>query len=155
MNAWIDSVFSCVPNPTPRSHLSPFLASFHHGSFLSDSLTASKLFLIGFKGKSPLIGCGWLRFPATLRRDSMGRKKEFSHLIHCGHLLCRLTQVCGLKYVPGNMGWFITQAEPLWLCSGSSYPFFYFSVYEWYWYVDNPEFVYTIYIFVCVLFPGW
>lgn len=99
----------CVPNPTPHSHVSPFLTSFHHGSFLSDSLIASKLFLISFKDKSPPIGCGWLRFLTTLWRDSMGRKKEFSHLIHSGHLLCRLTQVCQLKYVPGNMGWFITR----------------------------------------------
>jgi len=91
------------------SKVSPFLTSFHHGSFLSDSLTASKLFLISFKDKSPPIGCGWLRFLTTLWRDSMGRKKEFSHLIHSGHLLCRLTQVCQLKYVPGNMGWFITR----------------------------------------------
>ena len=131
MNAWTDSKFLCVPNPTPHSHLSPlFLVSFHQGSFLSDVLTASKLFLISFKDKSPLIGCGWLRFPATLWRDSMGRKKEFSHIIHCGHLLCSLTQVCQLKYVPGHMGWFLAQAEPLCLCSGSSYPFFYCSVYD-------------------------
>lgn len=42
--------------------------------------------------------------PRYSQERQHGKEEEFSHLIHCGHLLCRLTQVCELKYVPGNMG---------------------------------------------------
>lgn len=61
------------PPPSSRFPSCGFLPSLE---FLPYSLTASKLFLISFKDKSLLIGCGWIGFPPNLQKNNVQGKER-------------------------------------------------------------------------------